>query len=188
MGFQIAVDDPLVLNSQARSGRPKYPSEEEAQRIFEYTISTPENRPKTALQIINELQIPGIKKGKLLSVFKFQQIMFDRGYGRGFRGWKTILDDEHKEKRLAFGHKYEHFDWVSRGVSTDEAKASKAEPDRGKSWRAPGEELSSNVIGRKNLDYDKTMCQISAQIAHGFKSKLIFVYTETDTEKEEAKG
>ncbi len=32
------------------------------------------------------------------------------------------------------------------------------------------------------------MCQISAQIAHGFKSKLIFVYTETDTEKEEAKG
>ena len=32
------------------------------------------------------------------------------------------------------------------------------------------------------------MCQISAQIAYGFKSELIFVYTETDTEKKEAKG
>ena len=86
MDFQIAVDDPLIFNSRARSGRPKYPSEEEAQRIFEYTISTSENRRKTALQIINELQIPGIKKGKLLSISKFQQIMYDRGYGRGFRG------------------------------------------------------------------------------------------------------
>ena len=32
------------------------------------------------------------------------------------------------------------------------------------------------------------MCQISAQIAYGFKSKLIFIYTETNTEKKEAKG
>ena len=62
------------------------------------------------------------------------------------------------EKRLTFEHKYEHFNWVSRGVSTDEVKAPKAETDRGKSWRAPGEELSPNVIGRKNLGYDKAMC------------------------------
>ena len=55
MEFQIHIDDPQCLQPKPRPDRSIYPSEEEAQRIFEYTISTSENRRKTALQIINEL-------------------------------------------------------------------------------------------------------------------------------------
>lgn len=68
-------------------------------------------------------------------------------------------------------------------MSTDEAKARKAELSKSKVWKAPGEELDPNVIGRKELEFDKQMAQVAAHITHGLKSELTFFYEETYTAK-----
>jgi len=79
--------------------------------------------------------------------------------------------------------RYKSFDWVSNGVSTDECKYKIAEHFRGLKWRAPGEELHPNVVERKDQADDKAMGQIHAHIAWGFKSKLTFLWEETEDEK-----
>lgn len=86
--LQVSVDDPRCYQSRQRPGRPIYPSHKEAERIFEYTVSTLENRRKTAMQLIQELDVKGTKPGKLLSESKFKQIMYDRGYGRKDNVWE----------------------------------------------------------------------------------------------------
>ena len=153
---------------------------EEVERIVEYVMSTPETRKKSALVLIKEMDLKGLKHDRygremLLSESCFKQIMYDAGYGRGIAGWKTDLDDEHRQKRLLFAQKYRYFDWKRRGISSDEAKIKEAEHYNKKVWRAPGEELSVNVINRSEQSHNKAMGQISARIGHDFKSKLVFL-------------
>ena len=88
---------------------------EEIERIVEYVMSTSENRKKSALVLIQEMDLKGLKHDRYerqlpLSESCFKQIMYDSGYGRGIAGWKTDLDDIHKQNRLDFARKYRTFD------------------------------------------------------------------------------
>lgn len=186
MDLQIHVDDPEIYRNAPGRGRPFHLSDEDGDAIFQHVISTRENREKTAMDHIREMELPGSGNNKFLSESKFNQIMYDRGCHRGSRGWKTILSDVHKANRVTFCQRYQDFDWVKYGMATDEAKAKKAELSKTKVWKRAGEELDPNVIGRKELEYDKQMAQVAAHIAHGFKSKLTFFYEETNTAKKAA--
>ncbi|MCJ1469837.1 hypothetical protein MMC07_008479 [Pseudocyphellaria aurata] len=115
---------------------------------------------------IQEMQWPGSGKNEIISESEFKQIIYDRGCSRGARGWKTVLSDE--------------------DLHQTKAKARKAQLSKTKVSRAPGEELDPNVIGRKELGFDKQMAQVAAHIAHGFKSELTVFYEETNTAKEAA--
>lgn len=171
-------------------------------------ISTLENRKKTALQYIKELKLLGTKRDsdgnqKSLSESCFKQIMYDRGFGRGFHCWKLELIEEHRDLRTAFARAYLTWDWINNAVSIDEAKVVRAEYDRRVIWRCPGEEMSGDLIGKINQEDDKAMCMISGKIAHSKstineknertagkingKGKLIFLWDETEDEKSQAK-
>ena len=169
----------------------KIVSEEEAERIVEYVMSTPKTRRQSAVQLIKEMDLKGVKTDRygremLMSESCFKQVMYDNGIGRGVAGWKTDLSDEHRQNRLLFAQKYRHFDWKRRGISSDEAKIKEAEHYNKKVWRTPGEELSVNVINRSEQSHNKAMGQISARIGHEYKSKLVFLWPETEEEKQEA--
>lgn len=179
MELQLSLFDDRVYQYKAHLGRVSCCSDSRAQYIFNYVLSSAENRMKSALKHINDLDL-GISEST------FKKIMYDRGAGRGSAGWKTSLDQEHKDNRIAFATKYMDFDWIRRGISSDEAKIKTAEHYIGKVWRKPGEELSNNVIKRKDQSHDKALGQISVSIGYGYKSKLTFIYEETETEKKEA--
>ena len=50
-----------------------------------------------------------------------------------------------------------------------------------------GEELNPNVVNRKAQSHSKALGNVSEAIGYNFKSRLIFLYEETETEKKEAK-
>ena len=182
--FSIYVDKP-------RSGRPSYPDDRTKRRIFRHVISTVENRKKTAQEHIQELHLIGTKRKpdgtfKLLSESTFKKIMYDRGYSRGSHCWRPMLTEEHRKMRLEFAQKYIKFDWKNRAVSTDEAKAKKAEYDFRAIWRAPGEETRSELVGRTDQEDDKAQCMISAHFCWKRKGAIIFLWDETKKQREEA--
>ena len=190
--LRLPLSHPKVYEDPPRSGRPSWPPEEDAEKIFEYVISTKELRDMTAGQLIASMKLLGTKvnrdgRRQPLSEFAFNKIMYSRGYRRGKGAWKPQLTREHEEKRDYFCTLYEDFEWTRRAISIDEVKVKNTEHYAGSTWRAPGEQLDANVVNTKKQQDNKQVCQGFAGIGYNFKSKLLFIYTETEQEKKEAK-
>ena len=63
-------------------------TDEQIERIVEYVMSTSKTRKMTALKLIKEMNLKGLKHDRygrelFLSESCFKQIMYDSGYGRG---------------------------------------------------------------------------------------------------------
>ena len=114
------------------------------------------------------------------------EVMRRHEWHRGSTGWKPELTKEHMEYRCWFADNFERYDFVNYSVSTDEAIGRKRELCNPKVWRPGGGELDPNIVRRKSTS-DKKKCVLSGKIAHGFKGKLLFLYTETQEAMEQAK-
>ncbi|CAF9941302.1 MAG: hypothetical protein HETSPECPRED_003044 [Heterodermia speciosa] len=102
--LQVPLNNPRCYEYKI-TPHAKLVTQKKAERIVKKIISTTENRRKSAVQHIKEMNLKDLK--------------YDR-YG-------TDLNDEHKRKRLNFALKYKDFDWKRRCVSSDEAKIKEKE-------------------------------------------------------------
>ena len=190
MKFELLIIDfrcyEYKLTSHARAV-----TNEQIERIVEYVMSISKTRKMTALKLIKEMNLKDLKHDKYereLSLSKscFKQIMYDSGYDREIAGWKTDLNDKHRQDRLLFAQKYRHFDWKRRDISSDEIKIKKVEHYNKKMWKVSDEKLSVNVINRSEQSHNKIMRQIFARIEYKYKFKLMFLWPETEEKKQKA--
>ena len=138
-----------------------------------------ENRKKIATEYINELNL-------YISVSKFEQIIYDRGYLRGIAGWKLYLSNNHKRTRKGWCQQYRYFDQKNGFASSDETPLRTAKQNGGNRQRKPGEELHLNIKNTTDQLYNKSIGQINGIIAQGYKSLLTFIQTETKEGKKAA--
>lgn len=185
--LQVPLNNPRCYEYKI-TPHAKLVTQKKAERIVKKIISTTENRRKSAVQHIKEMNLKDLKYDRYgvqqpMSESCFKQLMYDAEYGHDVADWKTDLNDEHKRKRLNFALKYKDFDWKRRCVSSDEAKIKEKEHYNKKVWRAPDKKLSVNVINKKKQSHSKAMNQISERIGYNYKSKLVFLWEETAEEK-----
>ena len=175
------LTDTRCYENKPRSGRPKVLTKAQGDEICEWVTATKDRRGMLARQIKEEI---GLWLDIQVSEDVIKKLMYERGYVHSKNQWKTHLEDHHKATRLAYCRIYQSVDWTN-GVCTDEANIRLHEPRRqARSWKKSGGEEDFGVDTLEHKEgrgFSEGM--IYGVLAFGRKSRLVFIYKETEAEE-----